>query len=129
MKSALAEAKAAASQPRRPMNIFSSPELIVKLAMDPRGKELLSQPDFMRMLSDVQQDPSRINMYLKDPRMQLASPGGMPSERGRSSRTSCGRASRFAQESISLFAFLLFVCFRLGAGARAGRQVRAARPR
>jgi hypothetical protein len=75
LKSALAEAKAAASRPQRPTNLFSSPELILKLAMDPRGKELLGQPDFMRMLSDVQQDPSTINMYLKDPRMQLVSMG------------------------------------------------------
>ena len=71
LKSALEEARAAAAAPRRPGSIFSSPELLMKLAMDPRGKALLGQPDFMAMLGDIQNDPSRINMYLKDPRMQL----------------------------------------------------------
>ncbi|KAG2448193.1 hypothetical protein HYH02_006778 [Chlamydomonas schloesseri] len=71
LKSALEEARAAAAAPRRPGSIFSSPELLMKLAMDPRGKALLGQPDFMAMLGDIQNDPSRINAYLKDPRMQL----------------------------------------------------------
>lgn len=66
----LEEARAAAARPRNP---FASPEVYLKLAMDPRGKALLEQPDFMRMFSDVQADPSRISMYLQDPRMQLVS--------------------------------------------------------
>ncbi|GFR40723.1 hypothetical protein Agub_g1331 [Astrephomene gubernaculifera] len=68
LKSGLEEARAAAARPRNP---FSSPDVILKLATDPRGKALLQQPDFMRMLGDVQADPSRINGYLGDPRMQL----------------------------------------------------------
>ncbi|GLC51021.1 hypothetical protein PLESTB_000457400 [Pleodorina starrii] len=68
LKSGLEEARSAAARPRNP---FSSPEVLLKLATDPRGKALLQQPDFMRMLGEVQTDPSRINMYLQDPRMQL----------------------------------------------------------
>ncbi|KAG2442422.1 hypothetical protein HXX76_002508 [Chlamydomonas incerta] len=71
LKSALEEARAAAAAPRRPGSLFSSPELMMKLAMDPRGRAFLGKPEFMAMLGDIQNDPSRINMYLKDPGMQL----------------------------------------------------------
>ncbi|KXZ56970.1 hypothetical protein GPECTOR_1g876 [Gonium pectorale] len=72
LRASLEEARAAASRPQRPGGgLFSSPEVLLKLATDPRGKALLGQPDFMRMLADVQADPSHINMYLHDPRMQL----------------------------------------------------------
>ncbi|GIL51593.1 hypothetical protein Vafri_7436 [Volvox africanus] len=68
LKSGLSEAHAAQARPRNP---FATPEVLRKLLMDPRGKALLEQPDFMRMFSDVQTNPSSINMYLHDPRMQL----------------------------------------------------------
>ncbi|KAG2489588.1 hypothetical protein HYH03_011869 [Edaphochlamys debaryana] len=72
MRTALEEARAASSRPSGGAGgLFSSPQLLMKLAMDPRGKALLQQPDFMKMLADVQRDPSTINMYLQDPRMQL----------------------------------------------------------
>lgn len=69
LRSALEEAKASARPARN--NLFGGPDLIAKLAQDPRGRAALEQPDFQRMLSAVQRDPSALNMYLADPRMQL----------------------------------------------------------
>lgn len=68
IKSALQEAESAAAAPRSP---FARPEFLAKLAMDPRTRPYLGQPEFMRMLSDIQTNPSTMNLYLKDPRMQL----------------------------------------------------------
>lgn len=68
MRTGLEDAKRQASRPRSP---FASPEFIMKLATDPRTKGFLQQPDFMRMLSDVQANPANMNMYLQDPRFQL----------------------------------------------------------
>ncbi|GIL86810.1 hypothetical protein Vretimale_15617 [Volvox reticuliferus] len=68
LKSGLSEAQAAQARPRNP---FASPEVMRKLLMDPRGKALLEQPDFMRMFNAIQTNPGSINMYLQDPRMQL----------------------------------------------------------
>ncbi|KAH7442651.1 hypothetical protein KP509_03G097700 [Ceratopteris richardii] len=50
-------------------DIFSGPDLFVKLTQDPRTRPYLQQPDFVQMLNDVQKNPSHLNLYLKDQRM------------------------------------------------------------
>lgn len=62
------EAKAAAS---KPTGLFG-PEALGKLAMDPRTREYLSQPDFLAMLRDISTNPTHMNQYVKDPRFQKA---------------------------------------------------------
>ncbi|KAI5064201.1 hypothetical protein GOP47_0020871 [Adiantum capillus-veneris] len=78
LKSGLADVQAAKSRPRAmPMpgstspfgDIFSGPDLWVKVTQDPRTRPFLQQPDFVQMLNDVQKNPGHLNLYLKDPRM------------------------------------------------------------
>jgi len=72
MKQGLEEAQAAASASTRPSGLFSSPEMISRLATDPRTRALLGQPDFMSMLQDVNSNPNGMQKYLADERFQLA---------------------------------------------------------
>lgn len=72
LKSGLADAQAAsrsraASSPFG--NIFQGPELWAKLTADPKTRLYLQQPDFVKMIQDVQKNPNNINIYLNDPRM------------------------------------------------------------
>lgn len=72
LKSGLADAQAgsrsrAASSPFG--NIFQGPELWAKLTADPKTRLYLQQPDFVKMIQDVQKNPNNINLYLNDQRM------------------------------------------------------------
>uniref|UniRef100_A0A0E0D6L5 STI1 domain-containing protein n=1 Tax=Oryza meridionalis TaxID=40149 RepID=A0A0E0D6L5_9ORYZ len=49
--------------------VFQGPEVWSRMAADPTTRPYLDQPDFMRMLRDVQRNPSSLNNYLSDPRM------------------------------------------------------------
>ncbi|KAJ0962077.1 hypothetical protein J5N97_029905 [Dioscorea zingiberensis] len=76
LKSGLADAEASAARSRAPPpgsspfgNIFSGPDLWVKLAADPTTRGYLQQPDFLKMLQEVQKNPNNLNMYLADQRM------------------------------------------------------------
>ncbi|KAM0934361.1 putative Heat shock chaperonin-binding, tetratricopeptide-like helical domain superfamily [Dioscorea sansibarensis] len=76
LKSGLADAEASAARSRAPPqgsspfgNIFSGPDLWVKLAADPATRGYLQQPDFLKMLQDVQKNPNNLNLYLGDQRM------------------------------------------------------------
>ncbi|KAL2607811.1 hypothetical protein R1flu_026384 [Riccia fluitans] len=77
LKSGLAEAQAAASRAARTPpggqspfgTIFQGPDVWVKISNDPRTKQFLSQPDFVKMLQDVQRSPGNLNRYINDPRM------------------------------------------------------------
>ncbi|PKA64180.1 Heat shock protein STI [Apostasia shenzhenica] len=76
LKSGLAEAQAAATGSRAPPpkpspfgQIFQGPELWVRLTADPTTRAYLQQPDFVKMLQDVQKNPNNINLYLQDQRM------------------------------------------------------------
>ncbi|BAS90262.1 Os04g0538000, partial [Oryza sativa Japonica Group] len=75
---ALKDGLAHARQARRPApasgagaigKVFQGPELWSRMAADPTTRPYLDQPDFMRMLRDVQRNPSSLNNYLSDPRM------------------------------------------------------------
>jgi stress-induced-phosphoprotein 1 len=50
-------------------NIFQGPDVWAKIQTDPRTRTFLSQPDFVRMLQDVQKSPNNLNRYINDPRM------------------------------------------------------------
>ena len=73
LQGALADAKAAAARPPPGSSPFSKPEFLAKMAMDPRGRALMGQPDFQLMLRDVQNNPSSMGKYLQDPRFQIVS--------------------------------------------------------
>ncbi|KAK7251182.1 hypothetical protein RIF29_34142 [Crotalaria pallida] len=77
LKSALADAKAAASRPRpQPINpfgdTFSGPSMWTKLAANSTTRDLLQQPDFVKMMQDIQKNPNNLNLYLKDKRVMQA---------------------------------------------------------
>lgn len=66
LKTALDELEAKMNQMNNP---FSDPNLEAKLAMDPRTREFLNDPSFVLMLNQLRTDPSKLNMFAKDPRM------------------------------------------------------------
>ncbi|CAA0820581.1 Hsp70-Hsp90 organizing protein 3 [Striga hermonthica] len=81
LKSGLADAEAASArssrQPRRgpgasPFGNAFGPEMWVKLASDPGTRGFLQQPDFVKMLQDIQKNPNNLNLYLKDQRVMQA---------------------------------------------------------
>jgi hypothetical protein len=43
--------------------------LWAKLTADPKTRMFLQQPDFVKMIQDVQKNPNNINLYLSDQRM------------------------------------------------------------
>ncbi|KAI0520584.1 hypothetical protein KFK09_008060 [Dendrobium nobile] len=75
LKSGLADARAAATRSRKPSaaspfaNIFQGPEVWAKLTADPSTRAYLQQPDFVKMLQEVQKNPNNLNLYLQDQRM------------------------------------------------------------
>lgn len=75
MKQGLEEAKAAsAARGSGPgaFSLFGTPEVMTRLATDPRTRALLNQPDFMSMLQDVNNDPTGMQKYWGDERFKLA---------------------------------------------------------
>ncbi|XP_008238627.1 PREDICTED: hsp70-Hsp90 organizing protein 3-like [Prunus mume] len=79
LKSGLADAQAGAARSRAgasPMNpfgdAFSGPEMWAKLTADPSTRAFLQQPDFVKMMQEIQTNPSNLNLYLKDQRVMQA---------------------------------------------------------
>ncbi|CAL9029538.1 unnamed protein product [Prunus brigantina] len=79
LKSGLADAQAGAARSRAgasPMNpfgdAFSGPEMWAKLTADPSTRAFLQQPDFVKMMQEIQTNPSNLNLYLKDHRVMQA---------------------------------------------------------
>ncbi|XP_047325288.1 hsp70-Hsp90 organizing protein 3-like [Impatiens glandulifera] len=83
LKSGLADAKSANVRSRGPSpssssssspfgNIFSGPELWAKLTADPITRGYMQQPDFVKMMQDIQKNPNNLNLYLKDQRVMQA---------------------------------------------------------
>ncbi|KAI9844652.1 MAG: Hsp90 cochaperone [Thelocarpon superellum] len=72
-------------------SFFNDPELIPKLAKNPKTSRLLADPDFMAKLQHLRQNPNDIGSHLSDPRflqvmgvmmgidMQFGQPGDAPS--------------------------------------------------
>lgn len=80
LKSGLADAQAALARSRpspqstaNPFgDVFSGPEMWAKLTADPSTRAFLQQPDFLRIMQDIQKNPSNLNMHLKDQRVMQA---------------------------------------------------------
>ncbi|WJX60425.1 DNA binding protein [Trifolium repens] len=76
LKSGLADAKKARSRSPPAANpfgdAFSGPEMWAKLTADPTTRVYLQQPDFVKMMQDIQKDPNNLNLYLKDQRVMQA---------------------------------------------------------
>lgn len=79
LKSGLADAQAAASRsraappPPSPFgDAFSGPEMWAKLTADPATRLYLQQPDFVKMMQEIQKNPNNLNLYLKDQRVMQA---------------------------------------------------------
>ncbi|XP_050227137.1 hsp70-Hsp90 organizing protein 1-like [Mercurialis annua] len=78
LKSGLADAQAAASRsraapPPSPFgDAFSGPEMWAKLTADPTTRMYLQQPDFVKMMQEIQKNPNNLNLYLKDQRVMQA---------------------------------------------------------
>ncbi|OVA02999.1 Tetratricopeptide TPR-1 [Macleaya cordata] len=77
LKSGLADAQSAASRSRSSSSsssspfgkIFQGPDIWAKLMADPSTRGYLQQPDFVKMIQDIQKNPESMNMYLSDQRM------------------------------------------------------------
>ncbi|KAH0544244.1 stress-induced-phosphoprotein 1 [Cotesia glomerata] len=50
-------------------NPFASPDVFVKLRNDPRTKEFLSDPEYLKLLSELQTNPRALGTKLQDPRV------------------------------------------------------------
>ncbi|KAF5729882.1 Heat shock protein STI [Tripterygium wilfordii] len=75
LKSGLADAQAASRtrQPPSPFgDAFGGPEMWAKLTADPGTRAYLQQPDFVKMMQDIQNNPNNLNLYLKDQRVMQA---------------------------------------------------------
>ncbi|XP_010539811.1 PREDICTED: hsp70-Hsp90 organizing protein 3 [Tarenaya hassleriana] len=78
LKSGLADAESAASRSRGSASanpfgdVFQGPEMWAKLTADPSTRGYLQQPDFVKMMQDIQKNPSNLNLYLKDQRVMQA---------------------------------------------------------
>lgn len=79
LKSGLADAQAAASRSRSGPSManpfgdaFSGPEMWARLTADPTTRTYLQQPDFVKMIQDIQKNPNNLNLYMKDQRIMQA---------------------------------------------------------
>lgn len=82
LKSGLVDAQSAAaaassrSRAAPPPNLFgdafSGPEMWAKLTADPTTRPYLQQPDFLKMMQEIQKNPNNLNIYLKDQRVMQA---------------------------------------------------------
>lgn len=78
LKSGLSDAQSAASRSSRGPSsspfgdAFSGPEMWAKLTADPGTRLFLQQPDFVKMMQDIQKNPNNLNLYLKDQRVMQA---------------------------------------------------------
>ncbi|GAB4834235.1 Hsp70-Hsp90 organizing protein 3 [Ancistrocladus abbreviatus] len=81
LKSGLVDAQSAAATSSKPNSApsaspfgdaFSGPEMWSKLAADPPTRAYLQQPDFVKMMQEIQKNPTNLNLYLKDQRVMQA---------------------------------------------------------
>ncbi|XP_073055746.1 hsp70-Hsp90 organizing protein 1-like [Primulina eburnea] len=80
LKSGLSDAEGASVRASRsrtvpgasPFGDAFGPEMWVRLANDPTTRGFLQQPDFVKMMQDLQKNPNNLNLYLKDQRLMQA---------------------------------------------------------
>jgi hypothetical protein len=69
MQTALSDTLSAKNRPP-PGGLFGA-EAMMKLAMDPRTRDLMEDAEFKGMLGAMNSNPGMMNMFMKDPRMML----------------------------------------------------------
>ena len=57
------------SMPDRMMNPFSDPQMIARLAQDPRTREFLKDPDYLKLVEDLKSNPNTLGTHLNDKRV------------------------------------------------------------
>ncbi|XP_049369790.1 hsp70-Hsp90 organizing protein 3-like [Solanum verrucosum] len=76
LKSRFSDAQSGQGRGRGPSSSFGDafygPEMWAKLTSDPRTRTYLQQPDFVRMMQDIQKNPNNLNLYMKDQRVMQA---------------------------------------------------------
>ncbi|KAH1132962.1 hypothetical protein AAZX31_05G053700 [Glycine max] len=75
LKSGLADAHAAASRPppTSPFaTAFSGPDMWARLTADPTARANLQDPEFVKIMQDIQKDPNKFNLHLSDQRVMHA---------------------------------------------------------
>ncbi|EQC31285.1 hypothetical protein SDRG_10888 [Saprolegnia diclina VS20] len=80
--SGIEEVEKAMASATNPLAGAFGPDMFAKLAMNPRVRHLLNDPDFVIKLQEVQKNPSKLNEYMGDQRMmtvlgELLGIGGM----------------------------------------------------
>ncbi|KAM7277534.1 hypothetical protein ACFE04_004668 [Oxalis oulophora] len=71
LKSGLSDAQAARPRAQGPnpfADVFSRPDMWMKLTADPSTRAFLQQEDFKSIMQEIQKNPSSLNLYLKDQR-------------------------------------------------------------
>ena len=71
LKSDLETAQADQARKKRGQGLFGA-QMLAKLAVNPKTSGFMQQPDFMRMMQDINNNPDRMGNYLGDPRFQMA---------------------------------------------------------
>ncbi|XP_020226464.1 hsp70-Hsp90 organizing protein 1 [Cajanus cajan] len=75
LKAGLADAQAAATRPppTSPFaTAFSGPDMWARLTADATARAYLQQPDFVKIMQDIQKDPNKFNLHLSDQRVMHA---------------------------------------------------------
>ncbi|KAF1790044.1 Tetratricopeptide repeat [Phytophthora cactorum] len=68
------KAQAAATQAFNPLANAFGPDMFGKIATNPRLAPLLGDPEFVKVLQEIQRDPSKINEHIKDTRVMTPTP-------------------------------------------------------
>lgn len=71
MKQGLEDAKRARGGGSGLGQLFSRPEVLSRLASDPRTSALMGQPDFMSMMKSIEENPQNMQQYMQDERFKL----------------------------------------------------------
>lgn len=79
LQSGLSDALSAKNRGSARSGGLFGPEQMARLAMDPRGRPLIEDAEFMAKLKMVAQHPDFLNSMLGDPKMQLVSGGARSS--------------------------------------------------
>ena len=72
LKSDLETAQADQARKKRGGQGLFGAQMLAKLAVNPKTSGFLQQPDFMRMMQDINNHPDHMGNYLGDPRFQMA---------------------------------------------------------
>lgn len=62
LKQGLEDSKAALARPAPSSGIFTSPEVLGRLATNPTTRAFLGQPDFMQMLQEINRNPQAMSV-------------------------------------------------------------------